>query len=504
MCDCLLACVRRLLPEKPNHGDGNNKVDADGKPVSPQPPPQPPPPPPDRPERPSENTIYTGIWPFDARHRNELSFQVGDLLEVMCRNGDWWTARKIEKNGRILGTGIVPHNYLARAESLQMQPWFFGSMSRFEAQNILMEPTNEEASFLVRRSERDNIGYVLSVKSNNAVRHFRILNKERSFYVEQSQRFSSLADLVNYYSEHSLNDIVSLGSPCNKKKPNIENISHLLDDWVLPKNEFTIENQLGNGCFSQVFRGRWKNHINVAIKVLKNDSVDNTEFHREVEILKRLHHRHLISLFAICTESSPYYIITELMEKGSLLQFLRGDEGQNQDAASLIDMATQVTDGMSYLEEQKSIHRDLAARNVLVGEDYICKVADFGLARLVKEPFYISEEKKIPYKWSAPEAISHGKFSIKSDVWSFGVLLYEIMTYGSVPYPGINNREVYNKVKSGYRMEAPNKCPSFVHSIMLKCWQEQPEDRPTFKDLKDMLERSSYELDSPPGGSREQ
>lgn len=122
MCDCLLACVRRLLPEKPNHGDGNNKVDADGKPVSPQPPPQPPPPPPDRPERPSENTIYTGIWPFDARHRNELSFQVGDLLEVMCRNGDWWTARKIEKNGRILGTGIVPHNYLARAESLQMQP----------------------------------------------------------------------------------------------------------------------------------------------------------------------------------------------------------------------------------------------------------------------------------------------------------------------------------------------------------------------------------------------
>uniref|UniRef100_A0A3P9Q6N6 Protein-tyrosine kinase 6 n=1 Tax=Poecilia reticulata TaxID=8081 RepID=A0A3P9Q6N6_POERE len=403
MCDCLSACVRRLLPEKPNQGDdepnhGNNKVDAGGKRPSVSPPAPPPP------DRPSENAIYTGIWPFDARHRDELSFQVGDLLEVMCRNGDWWTARKIEKNGRILGTGIVPHNYLARAESLQMH----------------------------------------------------------------------------------LNDIVSLGSPCHKKKPNIEDINHLLDDWVLPKSEFTIENQLGNGCFSQVFRGRWKNHINVAIKVLKNDSVDNTEFHREVEILKRLHHRHLISLFAICTESSPYYIITELMEKGSLLQFLRGKEGQNQDAASLIDMATQVADGMSYLEEQKSIHRDLAARNVLVGEDYICKVADFGLARLVKEPFYISEEKKIPYKWSAPEAISHGKFSIKSDVWSFGVLLYEIMTYGSVPYPGFNNREVYNKVKSGYRMEAPSKCPGFIHGIMLKCWQEQPENRPAFKHLRDI------------------
>lgn len=128
--------------------------------------------------------------------------------------------------------------------------------------------------------------------------------------------------------------------------------------------------------------------------------------------------------------------------------------------ASLIDMGAQVADGMSYLEEQRSIHRDLAARNVLVGEDYTCKVADFGLARVIKvgqkpahrllvaqhstrtfltflqEPFYITEDKKIPYKWTAPEAISHGKFSNKSDVWSFGILLYEITTYGGVPYPG--------------------------------------------------------------------
>ncbi|KAM4736750.1 protein-tyrosine kinase 6-like [Anableps anableps] len=496
MCECLRTACSRLEPlwrwaltEKPKDGDGDGEEDPPGKrlSISPLPPP--------RPDRASESAIYTGIWSFEARHRDELSFQEGDLLDVVSRNGDWWTARKIDSNGRVLGTGIVPHNYLARAESLQMKPWFYGTTSRFEAQNILMEPANKEAAFLVRQSERDSVGYVLSVKSNSQIRHFRIFHVNETFYVEQTQRFNSLVSLVGYYCNHRINNIPSLGSPCKRKKPNIEYINHLLDGWVLPKDEFTIGDRLGSGCFSQVFRGRWKNHINVAIKILRNSSLDNKEFQREVEILKRLHHRHLISLFAICTESTPFYIITELMEKGSLLSFLRGPEGKHQDIVSLMDMAAQVADGMSYLEEQKSIHRDLAARNVLVGENYICKVADFGLARVIKEPIYISEDKKIPYKWSAPEAISHGKFSSKSDVWSFGVLLYEIITYGGIPYPGFNNEDVYGKLMSGYRMEAPDKCPGFLHNIMLKCWQKKPEDRPNFKDVKDMLEISSYELE---------
>ncbi|MEQ2209959.1 hypothetical protein XENOCAPTIV_006529 [Xenoophorus captivus] len=426
-CPCLEQLWRRIVKEKPKEGD-DDKVD---NPPSKRPSIPPPPP-----ERPSDSAIYVGIWSFEARHKDELSFQEGDLLDVISRNGDWWTARKIGKNGCVVGTGIVPHNYLARAESLQMQPWFYGTMSRFEAQNHLMEPANQESAFLIRQSERGGVGYVLSVKSNSHVRHFKIFHIDETFYVEQNQRFNSLVDLVDHYCKNSLNNIESLGSACKRKKPNIEDINHLLDGWLLPKDEFTIGEQLGSGCFSQVFQGRWKNHINVAIKILKNDSLDNKEFQREVQILKNLHHRHLISLFAVCTESTPYYIITELMAKGSLLKFLRGPEGQNQDIASLIDMAIQVADGMSYLEEQKSIHRDLAARNVLVGENYICKVADFGLARIIKEPFYISEDKKIPYKWSAPEAISHGKFSNKSDIWSFGVLLYEIITNGGIPYPG--------------------------------------------------------------------
>ncbi|XP_015249058.1 PREDICTED: tyrosine-protein kinase HCK [Cyprinodon variegatus] len=491
MCDCLQTVSQRvedfwrsIFKKKPGDDEGDRVDEASTKRPSSTPPPPP--------ERQSDSSIYTGIWSFEARHKDELSFQEGDLLEVISRNGDWWMARRVGGNGHV---GIVPHNYLAKAESVELQPWFYGIMSRFEAQNHLMDPTNNEASFLVRQSERDKVGYVLSVKSNSQVRHFKIFHVNESFYVEQNHRFSSLVDLVDHYCNNSLNNIPSLGSPCKRVKPNTEDINHLLDGWVLPKNEFTMLDKLGSGCFSQVYRGRWKNHINVAIKILKNDSLDNKEFQTEVEILKRLHHRHLISLFAVCTESEPYFIITELMAKGSLLEFLRGPEGKNQDIASLVDMATQVADGMSYLEEQNSIHRDLAARNVLVGDDYICKVADFGLARVIKEPFYISEDKKIPYKWCAPEAISHGMYSNKSDVWSFGILLFEIITYGGIPYPGFNNQEVYKKVLEGYRMEAPPKCPSFLYNLMLKCWQEKPEDRPDFNAIKITLERSSYELE---------
>ena len=145
--------------------------------------------------------------------------------------------------------------------------------------------------------------------------------------------------------------------------------------------------------------------------------------------------------------------------------------------------------GMAYLEEHSYIHRDLAARNVLVGEGNVCKVADFGLARVIKEDIYNPREgTKFPIKWTAPEAALYNRFSIKSDVWSFGVVIAEVITRGAMPYPGMNNRQVLEAVERGYRMPPPEGCPDPLYNIMLSCWKHECEERPTFESLKNLLE----------------
>ena len=164
----------------------------------------------------------------------------------------------------------------------------------------------------------------------------------------------------------------------------------------------------------------------------------------------------------------------------------------------MIDAAAQIASGMAYLEQQGFIHRDLAARNILVGENYICKVADFGLARLIVDDEYVAREgARFPIKWTAPEAALYNRFTIKSDIWSFGVLLGEMVTKGRIPYPGMSNAEVLAQVERGYRMPLPAGCPNPLYQIMLRCWLKNPEERPTFEYLEGTLE--DYFVATEPG-----
>ncbi|NWH73433.1 BLK kinase, partial [Piaya cayana] len=147
-----------------------------------------------------------------------------------------------------------------------------------------------------------------------------------------------------------------------------------------------------------------------------------------------------------------------------------------------------VAEGMAYIERMNSIHRDLRAANILVSETLCCKIADFGLARIIENEYLAQEGAKFPIKWTAPEAINFGVFTIKSDVWSFGILLTEIITYGRIPYPGMTNPEVIRNLERGYRMPCPDMCPTELYNIILKCWRNKPEDRPTFEYLQSVLE----------------
>uniref|UniRef100_A0A8C7G521 non-specific protein-tyrosine kinase n=1 Tax=Oncorhynchus kisutch TaxID=8019 RepID=A0A8C7G521_ONCKI len=219
--------------------------------------------------------------------------------------------------------------------------------------------------------------------------------------------------------------------------------------WEINHSSIKLGRCLGEGFFGVVYQGLY-NNTPVAVKTLRRGTMAPRDFLKEAQIMKTMKHPNLIQLLAVCTEE-PIYIITELMKKGCLLDYLKVRVGRLH-LNDQIEMAAQVTSGMAYLEMKKYIHRDLAARNVLVGENNVYKVADFGLARVLQAPpmlcnqtslYYISVGKAIfPLRWTAPEAIANEKFTIKCDVWSFGILLYEIMTFGKMPYPMLSEHDV--------------------------------------------------------------
>ncbi|KAJ7373850.1 Tyrosine-protein kinase srk2 [Desmophyllum pertusum] len=274
------------------------------------------------------------------------------------------------------------------------------------------------------------------------------------------------------------------------EKPQTVGLSHNnVDVWEISRDTLRLIRRLGAGNFGEVWEGVWNDTTPVAIKTLKQGTMNSEAFLEEAELMKKLIHEKLVQLYAICSKEEPIYIVTELMPKGSLLEYLRSDEGRSRTMEELIDMSAQIAAGMAFLEKHDYIHRDLAARNILVGNNNNVKVADFGLSRAIDEDIYEAHEgAKFPIKWTAPEACLKNQFSIKSDVWSFGILLTEMVTYGRVPYAGMNNRQVVEDVDRGYRMPKPSLCPEKLYEIMMACWKKEPYERPTFETLQWQLE----------------
>ncbi|XP_048842338.1 tyrosine-protein kinase SRK2 [Brienomyrus brachyistius] len=440
------------------------------------------------PPLPEEHRFYVALYDYTARTDDDLSVRAGDNLEVLHKHTEeWWIVRALTGISASK-EGYVPSNYLAAQESVYAEPWYFPDTKRADAEKLLLCDRNVHGAFLIRERESQRGELSLSVLDDGKVKHYKVLRStDGEYYISKSHTFRTLKDLVRHYSIDAGGLCVRLTVPCKKlQAPQTHGLSYnTVDKWEIDRKLIKLIRKLGNGQYGEVHEGLWNNTTPVAVKTPKPGTMDPKDFLQEAAIMKKLRHPKLIQLYAVCTLEEPIYIITELMKNGSLLEYLRDDERDKITLSEQIEMAAQVASGMAYLEQQNYIHRDLAARNVLVGENNICKVADFGLTRVfLDENYYEANENcKFPVKWTAPEAIHFKKFSIKSDVWSFGVLLHEIMTFGQIPYPEMSNMEVVQQLSKGYRMFCPASCPKGLYDIMRDCWKDEACDRPTFETL---------------------
>lgn len=359
------------------------------------------------------------------------------------------------------------------------EEWFHGVLPREEVQRLLVE----DGDYIVRESKNrktNEAQYVLSVFWQGH-KHFIIQGAEETGWRFEGASFPTIQELIRVQHES--------GQPVTNKSQAILKKAILREDWELLNDHIHLEMKIGNGNFGEVYKGVYdpKNMV-VAVKTCRDTLSEDQrkKFLQEGRILKQYNHPNIVSFIGIAAQRQPVMIVMEYVPGGALLSFLRKN-GKLQLRRQLTQMCVDAANGMAYLEERGCIHRDLAARNCLVGEQNIIKISDFGMSR-EEEEYTVSEGmKQIPIKWTAPEALNFGKYTFLCDVWSYGILMWEIFSAGQQPYPGMTNAQARERIEEGYRLPASEKTPDQVYKIMLRCWEYNPDKRPHFQDIYDGL-----------------
>ncbi|XP_066593814.1 uncharacterized protein Fak isoform X2 [Prorops nasuta] len=263
-------------------------------------------------------------------------------------------------------------------------------------------------------------------------------------------------------------------------------------DYEIVRNQVELGEIIGEGQFGNVHKGSYKGRdgqtIAVAVKTCKVDADHATseKFLEEAYIMQQFEHPHIIRLIGVCSEP-PIWLVMELARLGEMRAYLQSNK-HRLDLATLLLYTFQLSTALSYLESKKFVHRDIAARNVLVSAHNCVKLADFGLSRWVEDQSYYTASKcKLPIKWMAPESINFRRFTTSSDVWMFGVCMWEILMLGVKPFQGVKNNEVIRKLENGERLALPSHCPPRLYSLMSQCWSYEPSKRPTFKEIRETL-----------------
>ncbi|XP_027692314.1 tyrosine-protein kinase Tec isoform X4 [Vombatus ursinus] len=422
------------------------------------------PPPPLPPEEDKNEEIVVAMYDFQAIETHDLRLERGQEYIILEKNDvHWWRAR--DKYG---SEGYIPSNYVTgkKFNNLDQYEWYCRNMNRSKAEQLL-KSEDKEGGFIVRDSSQPGM-YTVSLytkfggEGSSGFRHYHIketTTSPKKYYLAEKHAFSSIPEIIEYHKHNAA------------------------EKWEINPSELTFMRELGSGLFGVVRLGKWRAQYKVAIKAIREGAMCEEDFIEEAKVMMKLTHPKLVQLYGVCTQQRPIYIVTEFMECGCLLNFLRQRHGHfSRDV--LLSMCQDVCEGMEYLERNSFIHRDLAARNCLVNESGVVKVSDFGMARYVLDDQYTSSSgAKFPVKWCPPEVFNYCRFSSKSDVWSFGVLMWEIFTEGRMPFEKNANFEVVTMVSRGHRLYRPKLASRYVYEVMLSCWHEKPEGRPSFEEL---------------------
>ncbi|XP_036146603.1 insulin-like receptor [Monomorium pharaonis] len=286
--------------------------------------------------------------------------------------------------------------------------------------------------------------------------------------------------------------------------PEYVSTSYVPDEWEVPRKKIQLLRELGNGSFGMVYEGlakdvvKGKPEVRCAVKTVNENATDREriEFLNEASVMKAFNTHHVVRLLGVVSQGQPTLVVMELMVNGDLKTYLRShrpdvceNSKQPPTLRDILQMAVEIADGMSYLSAKKFVHRDLAARNCMVAEDLTVKIGDFGMTRDIYETDYYRKGSKglLPVRWMAPESLKDGVFTSFSDVWSYGVVLWEMVTLASQPYQGLSNDQVLRYVIEGGVMERPENCPDSLYNLMRRTWNHRATRRPTFIDIETLL-----------------
>ncbi|XP_018904229.2 tyrosine-protein kinase Fer isoform X2 [Bemisia tabaci] len=362
---------------------------------------------------------------------------------------------------------------ISSTRSLVEEEWFHGVLPREEVVRLL----TKEGDFLVRETCRNDENQTVLSVCWGGHKHFIVQTTAEGEFRFEGPAFPTIQELIQYQYQSGLPVTSRSGAILRSPIPR--------ETWELNNDDVILMDKLGRGNFGDVYKARLRNtNQEVAVKTCRVTVAEEhkRKFLQEGRILKQYDHANIVKLIGICVQKQPIMIVMELVHGGSLLMFLRNN-ASSLVQKQLLQMCRDAAAGMRYLESKNCIHRDLAARNCLVGKDDIVKISDFGMSREEEEYIVSDGMKQIPIKWTAPEALNFGKYTSLCDVWSYGVLCWEIFSRGGTPYNGLSNTKAREKIDAGYRMPAPESTPDEMYRLMLRCWEYEPEKRPHFDQI---------------------